>query len=66
MDQAARWYEKAAEQGYLDAQYNLAIMYDNGFGVSKDRGKAVKWYRKAAEQERIKHNILWLQGICMA
>ena len=28
--QAVKWYTKAAEQGYADAQYNLGIMYYNG------------------------------------
>ena len=46
-------------------QYNLAIMYDNGLGVGKAPEKAFRWYRKAAEQGDNKHNILWLQGICM-
>jgi len=41
--QAAQWYEKAAKQGYLDAQYDLAIMYDNGLGVGKAPEKAFQW-----------------------
>lgn len=47
---AARWYCKAAEQGYAAAQSNLGVMYDNGQGVSQDAVAAVKWYRKASEQ----------------
>ena len=39
-----------AEQGDADAQYNLAIMYDNGQGVLQDYQTAVKWYTLAAEQ----------------
>ena len=27
---AVKWYRKAAEQGYDDAQFNLGIMYENG------------------------------------
>ena len=45
------WYEKAAEQGYAEAQYKLALMHDNGEGglpVSKE--KARLWYEKSAEQ----------------
>jgi hypothetical protein len=41
---------KAAEQGDARAQFNLALMYDNGAGATQDDAKAVKWYRKAAEQ----------------
>ena len=37
--------------GDADAQFNLALMYDNGQGVPKDYKEAVKWYTKSAEQE---------------
>src|SRR5216683_5533443 len=43
------WYLKAAEQGEVLAQTNLARMYDRGEGVREDQTEAVKWYRKAAE-----------------
>ena len=45
-----KWYRKAAEQGQVDAQYNLGSFYRKGWGVPKDYAEAVKWYRKAAEQ----------------
>jgi hypothetical protein len=45
-----KWYTKAAEQGYEQAQHNLGVCYDNGTGVEKDMNEAVKWYTKAAEQ----------------
>ena len=32
------------------AQHNLALMYENGMGVTKDCSEAAKWYRLAAEQ----------------
>ena len=41
---------QAAEQGNVDAQFNLGVMYDNGRGVRQDYAQAVQWYRKAAEQ----------------
>ena len=41
---------KAAEQGDVQAQYDLAVMYAKGQGMKKDDAEAVKWYRKAAEQ----------------
>ncbi|MDR2875907.1 MAG: sel1 repeat family protein [Methylobacillus sp.] len=55
-DEAEKWYQKAAEQGHPDAQYNLARRLWMSFD---DTGKerAAKWfaeaaagYRKAAEQ----------------
>ena len=48
--EAARWYRKAADQGYAEAQNNLGAMYGNGHGVHQDDAEAVKWYRQAAEQ----------------
>ena len=48
--EAVKWYLKAAEQGYADAQNNLGFCYDNGKGVEKDPKQAVYWYQKAAEQ----------------
>lgn len=42
--------QKIAEQGHVDAQYNLGNMYFNGRGVPQDHRQAVAWYRKAAEQ----------------
>ncbi|MDA1275969.1 MAG: tetratricopeptide repeat protein [Verrucomicrobia bacterium] len=48
--EAAQWYLKAAEQGYANAQYNLAGMYGLGRGVPRDPQVALEWYQKAAEQ----------------
>ena len=42
--------EALAEQGDVEAQFYVAIMYDNGEGVPKNDKTAVKWYTKAAEQ----------------
>ena len=48
--EAAKWYRKAAEQGFAMAQHSLGSMYEIGQGFSQDYAEAVKWYRKAAEQ----------------
>lgn len=48
--EAAKWYQKAAEQGNADAQRTLGALYARGTGVPKDYTETVKWYRKAAEQ----------------
>jgi hypothetical protein len=47
---AAAIYRKAAERGDASAQFNLAIMYDHGWGVHQDYSQSAVWYRKAAEQ----------------
>ena len=39
-----------AKKGNAFAQYNIGVMYANGFGVTKNEVEAVTWYRKAAEQ----------------
>ena len=47
---AAKWYQKAAEQGLVVAQYNLGVLYETGEGVPMDKGMAAKWYQMAADQ----------------
>ena len=42
--------KERAEQGDAAAQFNLALMYEDGIGVTQDDKEAVKWYRLAAEQ----------------
>jgi TPR repeat protein len=50
VNEAVKWYRKAAEQGYSIAQYALGLSYENGFGVEKDLGEALKWISESAEQ----------------
>ena len=47
---AVEYFQKAAEQGYAMAQYNLALCYGKGEGVTKNYTEAVKWFKKAAAQ----------------
>ena len=47
---AVYWFTKVAEQGLVDAQHNLAIMYGKGDDIKQDKIKAVYWCTKAAEQ----------------
>ncbi len=49
-EEAAKWYRKAVEQGKVEAQSKLGLMYEDGLGVPKNYAKAVEWYIKAAEQ----------------
>ena len=50
LEEAAKWYRKAAEQVEASAQFNLGVMYDRGEGVPMNSKEAVKWFRNAAEQ----------------
>ena len=42
--------KQQAQKGDVDAQYNLAVRYIAGEGVSQDYAEAAKWYRRAADQ----------------
>ncbi len=46
--EAVKWFRKAAEQGYGGAQFNLGVMYDNGYGVPQDYVQAYMWFNLAA------------------
>jgi hypothetical protein len=48
--QAVHWYQQAAEQGLEDGQYCLALMYQDGAGVTQDVDQAKYWFRRAAQQ----------------
>lgn len=48
--EAAKWYRKAADQGYVPATYNLAAMYANGDGVEVDFTQAIRLYKQAADK----------------
>jgi len=45
-----KWYRKAAEQNYAEAQNSLGVCYEKGQGVTKNQAEALKWFRKATEQ----------------
>ena len=43
-----------AEQGHADAQYRLALMYEAGKGVAKDKVEAQEWYQIACNNDYAK------------
>ena len=47
---AYRGFQRLAEQGDADAQFNLGLIYDGGRGVLRDTAEAARWYRRAAER----------------
>lgn len=55
-------YQKAAELGNADAQYNLADSYEFGFGTPIDLEKAFYWYTQAAKQGHPEAE--WSLGLC--
>jgi hypothetical protein len=48
--EAARWYEKSAEQGEPQAQINMGNLYAYGVGVEQNYAKAAYWYQLSAEK----------------
>ena len=49
LEETIKWYTKAANQGYAQAQYYLGKAYDKGDGVEKNDSEAMKWYLKAVK-----------------
>ena len=48
--QALAWFERAAAQGYRDAEYFLAKMHEQGWGgTTPSTEEAIHWYRRCAE-----------------
>ncbi|PWC22097.1 MULTISPECIES: tetratricopeptide repeat protein [Brenneria] len=58
---AVAWLQKAADQGNRDAQYQLALRYEQGKGVVIRRDLAERWYFRAAELGQAKAQ-LWMAG----
>lgn len=48
-DNLSHW-QKLANNGSANAQFNLGVMYANGEGVEKNVAEAASWYQKAAFQ----------------
>jgi TPR repeat protein len=48
---AAEWFRKAADQGFPQAQFNLASFYASGRGVQRDDAVAAGWFERAAMQD---------------
>jgi TPR repeat protein len=45
------WYRKAAEQGYVDALYNLGLFYATGQGTQVDEAEAYALWSVAAKMD---------------
>ena len=47
---ALKWIQRAADQGYADAQYTLGAMHHAGRGTLQSFPLALKWFELAAQQ----------------
>lgn len=50
MPTAAKWFEKAAERGVVDSQFNLGVLFESGQGLPQDNEAALVWYSIAGSQ----------------
>ncbi len=48
-EEAFKWFEKAAEHGHADSEYNLGVLCLNGCGTEKSPERARGWFSKAVE-----------------
>ena len=46
---AIKKYKSSAEKGYVSAQWDLGVIYQNGKGVDINYNEALKWFKKAAK-----------------
>lgn len=49
--EAIQWFEKAAEQGHAQAQYELALVYKLGRGTLQDYDAAARWFMAASRKD---------------
>ena len=64
LDQAAKWYDRAAQAGVVPALFRLGTFYEKGLSVKKDVDIARRYYIQAAERGSAKamHNLAVLDA----
>lgn len=50
MDTALSWFEKAAERGVVDSQYNLGVLFESSPEIPRNPVSSFVWYSVAASQ----------------
>ncbi|WP_407178173.1 hypothetical protein [Bradyrhizobium sp. STM 3562] len=62
--EAAKWYDRAAQAGLIPAVFRLGTLYEKGLGVTKDADIARRYYVQAAERGNAKamHNLAVLDA----
>lgn len=63
-DEAAKWYDRAAQAGVVPAIFRLGTLYEKGLSVKKDVDIARRYYTQAAERGNAKamHNLAVLDA----
>jgi localization factor PodJL len=64
LDEAAKWYDRAAQAGVIPAVFRLGTLYEKGLSVKKDVDVARRYYLQAAERGNAKamHNLAVLDA----
>jgi localization factor PodJL len=64
LDEAAKWYNRAAQAGLIPAVFRLGTFYEKGMSVKKDADVARRYYLQAAERGNAKamHNLAVLDA----
>jgi localization factor PodJL len=64
LEEAAKWYDRAAKAGIIPAVFRLGTLYEKGMGVKKDVDTARRYYIQAAERGNAKamHNLAVLDA----
>jgi localization factor PodJL len=64
LDEAAKWYDRAANAGVVPAIFRLGTFYEKGLAVKKDIDIARRYYVQAAERGNAKamHNLAVLDA----
>jgi localization factor PodJL len=63
-DEAAKWYDRAAQAGLVPAIFRIGTLYEKGLSVKKDIDIARRYYLQAAERGNAKamHNLAVLDA----
>jgi localization factor PodJL len=64
LEDAAKWYDRAAQAGVIPAVFRLGTFYEKGLGVKRDLDLAHRYYLQAAERGNAKamHNLAVLEA----
>ena len=64
LEEAAKWYDRAAQAGVIPAVFRLGTFYEKGLGVKRDLDLAHRYYLQAAERGNAKsmHNLAVLDA----
>ena len=51
VEEAFKWYLKAAQQGHAESQFKVGKCFFHGYGTDLDQNVGVQWFQVAAEKD---------------